>query len=143
MKISACIITFNEEDKIADAIRSVVWADEILVVDSESTDRTRQIAESFGAKVIIQKWLGFPKQKQFAIDNASFDWIFSLDADERISEELKAEILDLKSLKTFPPAVFAFRVFPFICTDRFGTADGIRIGRFVFLIAGKEFGRMF
>lgn len=96
MKISACIITFNEESKIADAIESVDWADEILVVDSESTDRTRQIAESMGAKVIVQKWLGFSKQKQFAADKASFDWVFSLDADERISDKLKTEILELK-----------------------------------------------
>jgi glycosyltransferase involved in cell wall biosynthesis len=96
VKISACIIAFNEENKISEAIQSVDWADEILVVDSESTDRTREIAETLGARVLIQKWLGFSAQKQFAIDNASFDWIFSLDADERISEKLKVELLELK-----------------------------------------------
>ncbi len=95
MQISATIITFNEEAKIADAIKSVAFADEILVVDSESTDRTREIATSLGAKVVVQKWLGFAKQKQFAVENAAHDWIFSLDADERISEELKDEILNL------------------------------------------------
>ena len=98
MKISAAIITFNEEEKIADAIKSVAFADEILVVDSESTDDTRNIAESLGAKVIIQKWLGFSRQKQFAADAAQNDWILSLDADERISVELRTEILALKNL---------------------------------------------
>jgi len=97
VQISATIITFNEEKNIAEAIGSVAWADEILVVDAESTDRTREIAESLGAKVVTQKWLGFSKQKQFAVDNAAFDWIFSLDADERISEKLKAEIGRLKA----------------------------------------------
>ena len=95
MQISATIITFNEEAKIAEAIESVDFADEILIVDSESTDKTCEIAESLGAKVIIQKWLGFAKQKQFAVENAAHDWILSLDADERVSEELKAEILKL------------------------------------------------
>ena len=97
VKISACIIAFNEEKNIGRAIESVVWADEILVVDSNSTDKTREIAESLGAKVILQDWLGFSRQKQFATDNAKFDWILSLDADERVSEELKTEILQIKS----------------------------------------------
>lgn len=100
MKLSATIITFNEAEKIADAIKSVAFADEILVIDSESTDKTREIAESLGAKVITQKWLGFAKQKQFAVDLAQNDWILSLDADERISIELKAEILALKNNNT-------------------------------------------
>ncbi len=98
MKISACIITFNEENKIAEAVESVAWADEILVVDSESTDETRAIAESLGAKVLIKNWEGFSKQKQFAVDNAAHEWIFSLDADERVSGELKSEILKLKNI---------------------------------------------
>lgn len=97
MKISACIITFNEENNIAEAIKSVDWADEILVVDSGSTDKTSEIAQTFGAKVINQEWLGFSNQKQFAVDNASNDWIFSLDSDERVSEKLTEEILSLKN----------------------------------------------
>lgn len=92
MKISAVIITFNEENNIEDAIRSVGWADEVLVVDSESTDRTREIAESLGASVRINPWPGFSAQKQFAVDHAANDWIFSLDADERVSPDLEAEI---------------------------------------------------
>ncbi len=95
MQISAVIIAGNEENKIGDAIRSVSWADEVLVVDSESTDTTRQIAESLGCRVIVQPWLGFSKQKQFATDAATHDWIFSLDADERVSEELATEIASI------------------------------------------------
>jgi len=98
VKISAVIITFNEEQKIAEAIKSVAWAEEILVVDSESTDRTREIAVSLGAKVLVEKWQGFSKQKQFAVTRATNDWIFSLDADEIVSDELKNEILQLKGL---------------------------------------------
>lgn len=97
MKISAVIITFNEEENIADAIKSLVWADEVLVVDSESTDRTRAIAESLNAKVLTKRWEGFSQQKQFAVDSAAHDWIFSLDADERVSDLLKTEILKLKN----------------------------------------------
>jgi glycosyltransferase involved in cell wall biosynthesis len=104
VQISATIITFNEEKNIAEAIGSLDWVDEILVVDAESTDDTRQIAESLGAKVVTQKWLGFSKQKQFAVDNAAFDWIFSLDADERISEKLNSEIRRLKADEHFAQA---------------------------------------
>lgn len=92
MKTSVVIIAFNEESNIADAIRSASWADEVLVVDSESTDRTRDIATEMGARVLVHKWLGFSKQKQYAIDRAENDRIFSLDADERISSELASEI---------------------------------------------------
>lgn len=101
VKISAVIIAFNEEDKLKNAIQSVLWADEVLVVDSESTDETRQIAEECGAKVIVQKWLGFSKQKQFAVNSAKYDWIFSLDADELVSADLRFEIESLKSANDF------------------------------------------
>ncbi|MFN0279684.1 MAG: glycosyltransferase family 2 protein [Pyrinomonadaceae bacterium] len=96
MKISAVIIAGNEEEKIADAIRSVEWADEVLVIDSESTDRTCEIAESLGARVIIRLWPGFSAQKQFGTEAASFDWILSLDADERISPGLREEIQSIQ-----------------------------------------------
>lgn len=98
MNISACIIAFNEEKNIADAVKSVDWADEILIVDSNSTDKTREIAKGLNVKVILQDWMGFSAQKQFAVDMAKNDWIFSLDADERVSEKLKTEILQVKSL---------------------------------------------
>ena len=95
MKISAVIIAFNEEDKIADAIRSVDFADEILIVDSESTDQTREISKKLGARVIVNPWPGFAKQKQLATDSAQFDRILSLDADERVSPALREEILGI------------------------------------------------
>lgn len=97
MKISCVIITHNEEQKIADAIRSVDFVDEVLVVDSESTDRTREVAENLGARVIVQAWQGFAKQKQFAADHASNHWILSLDADERVSPKLRESVMRLAS----------------------------------------------
>ena len=95
MKITATIITFNEAENIRAACESVRWANEILVVDSESTDGTREIAQACGARVISRPWPGFAAQKQFAVDEARHDWIFSLDADERVSEELRHSIEDL------------------------------------------------
>ena len=92
MKISATIITFNEETNIKAACESVAWADEILVVDSNSTDATREIAASCGARVIVNPWPGFGAQKQLAVEQAQHDWIFSLDADERVSQPLRQNI---------------------------------------------------
>jgi len=96
LKISATIITFNEEANIKAACESVTWADEIIVVDSESTDLTREVAAACGARVISHAWPGFAQQKQFAVENATHDWIFSLDADERVSEKLKRSITNLQ-----------------------------------------------
>lgn len=97
MKISATIITFNEADNIAAACESVAWADEIVVVDSGSTDQTRTIAEQFGARVLVRDWPGFAAQKQFAVEQTLHEWVFSLDADERVSDELKASIAQLRN----------------------------------------------
>src|SRR5918994_2136771 len=99
MKISATIITFNEESNIKAACESVAWADEVIVVDSNSTDATRTIAEACGARVITNAWPGFGLQKQFAVDQAKHEWIFSLDADERVSDELKNSIQRLRNAK--------------------------------------------
>lgn len=96
MKISAVIITFNEADNIRAACESVAWADEILVVDSESSDATREVAAECGARVINRPWPGFSAQKQFATDAVEHDWVFSLDADERVSDQLKAAIAALR-----------------------------------------------
>ena len=97
MKITATIITLNEAENISEAIESVEWADEILVVDSESNDATRDLAKERGARVIVNPWPGFSQQKQFAADAAGNDWIFSLDADERVSPELKSSIDELRT----------------------------------------------
>jgi len=99
MKISATIITFNEESNIESACESLAWADEIVVVDSNSTDRTRELAEACGARVVINAWPGFGAQKQFAVEQAKHEWVFSLDADERVSDELRNSIQPLRSAK--------------------------------------------
>lgn len=96
MKISAAIITYNEERNVARAIESLRCCDEILVVDSGSNDRTCEIAEKFGARVIESVWLGYVGQKNFASDKATYDWVLSIDADEALSEALEAEIWQLK-----------------------------------------------
>lgn len=96
MNISAVIITHNEAENIRAACESVAWADEVVVVDSESTDATREIAASCGARVLTNKWPGFAAQKQFATDAAAHDWVFSLDADERVSPELASSIVHLR-----------------------------------------------
>ena len=92
-KISAIIPTLNEEIYIADAIKSVCFADEIIVIDSYSTDRTIEIAEKLNVKIIKRKFDDFSSQKNFAIDQAIHPWIYILDADERVTEGVKAEIL--------------------------------------------------
>lgn len=96
MQISATVITYNEEKNIQAALESLSWADEVLVVDSHSTDRTREIAARLGARVIERDWPGFASQKQFAVDEAKNDLIFSLDADERVSDELRSSIDSVK-----------------------------------------------
>jgi len=98
MKISATIITLNEEENIREALASVGWADERIVVDSGSTDKTCEIAEAAGARIIRNDWPGFARQKQFAAEQARHEWIFSLDADERVSPELADSIAALKKL---------------------------------------------
>lgn len=96
-KISACIISFNEEKKIEDCLKSLIGiADEIIVVDSNSTDNTINIASKYTDKIILQDFLGFIEQKNFAITQASHDWILSLDCDERLSPELQTAITDIK-----------------------------------------------
>ncbi|MEJ2112124.1 MAG: glycosyltransferase family 2 protein, partial [Acidobacteriota bacterium] len=90
--ISATIITRNEEFHIADALKSLSWVDEVVVVDSGSEDRTLDICREFTDKIFQRNWSGFADQKNYAVQKASNDWILSLDADERISPELKMEI---------------------------------------------------
>jgi glycosyltransferase involved in cell wall biosynthesis len=91
-KLSIIIITKNEERKIGDAVRSAAFADEVLVVDSGSTDQTCEIAIEAGARLEYQAWLGFGLQKQCAVELAAHDWVFILDADERITPSLQTAI---------------------------------------------------
>ena len=96
-KISACIISFNEEKKIEDCLKSLEKiADEIIIVDSLSTDNTVTIAKKYTDKIFHQKFLGHIEQKNLAVEKAGNDWILSLDCDERLSEELQQSILKIK-----------------------------------------------
>jgi len=98
IKLSAVIITFNEEEHIEKCLKSLQEvADEIVIVDSHSTDRTITICKSYGAKIITQDFLGYKEQKNFALTQVKFDYILSLDGDEALSKELKSSILDVKN----------------------------------------------
>lgn len=90
--ISCAIVVLNEERNIADCLETARWMDEIVVVDAYSRDRTVDICKKYTDKVLQRPWRGFGDQKNFAIDQTSCDWVFILDADERISDELRAEI---------------------------------------------------
>jgi len=105
--VTATVITKNEADSIADALTSLAWADEIVVVDAESTDETVAIARQFTDRVCVRPWTGYVDQKNHAAGLATHDWIFSLDADERVPEELVAEI---RGLLASEPKVHGFRM---------------------------------
>ena len=96
MGVSVIVITKDEEAALGDALRSVAWADEIIVVDSGSRDLTAQIARDLGARVVATSdWPGFGQQKNRALEAATQDWVLSLDADERVTPELREEIAAL------------------------------------------------
>lgn len=92
MTLSVAIVSHNEEANLGRTLESVKWADEIVVVDSESTDRTCDIAREYGARVVVEPWRGYVAQKQFAIDLCTKDWVLLLDADEEVSPALAKEM---------------------------------------------------
>jgi glycosyltransferase involved in cell wall biosynthesis len=92
MTISVAIVAMDEEANIGRTLASVSWADEIVLVDSGSKDRTREIAQEYGARVVVEPWRGYVAQKQYAIDLCTKDWVLLLDADEEISPGLADEI---------------------------------------------------
>jgi len=96
MKISAAIITYNEERNIARCIESLRCCDEIVVIDSGSNDRTVELATKLGARVLDVPWRGYAEQKNYASECCQYDWVLSLDADEALSEALEAEIWQIK-----------------------------------------------
>lgn len=107
--ISGCVITFNEHDRIADCLRSMAFCDEIVVVDSGSTDGTDRIARELGARVVANApFPGHKEQKQFAVEQARHDWVFCLDADERASPELVARVRDLAARGALAGAGYEF-----------------------------------
>ena len=107
-KLSVYIIAYNDVDKIEAAINSVMWADEVIVVDSHSTDGTTELAQKLGARVVHEEFNGFGNLRNKAITHCRYDWIFSLDSDERCTVELKDEIL---SIVHSPTAELRHRVF--------------------------------
>lgn len=105
LSLSVVIITLNEEANLARTLASVTWADEIIVLDSGSTDRTREIAESWHAKFFVEPWKGFAAQKNSALKKATCDWILSLDADEEVEPALAQE---MQQVLASNPAALAF-----------------------------------
>ena len=93
MALSVVLITQNAAAQLADCLASVAFADDVVVVDSGSTDGTAEIAARYGARVVRKEWLGFGRQKQFAVEQAVHDWVLCLDADERVSPELAASVV--------------------------------------------------
>lgn len=90
--ISVIIITKNEEKKIKECLESVKWADEIIIVDAQSEDKTVEIARNYTSNIFKHEWSGFAEQKKIALNYATNEWILSIDADERVSHELKEKI---------------------------------------------------
>jgi glycosyltransferase involved in cell wall biosynthesis len=106
MPLSVTLITRDAAGQLADCLASVAFADEIVVVDSGSIDETVELARRHGARVLEHEWLGFGPQKQFAVDAASHDWVLCVDADERVSPELREQIVsELKAPRGFVYAI--------------------------------------
>ena len=104
-KLSAVLITLNAASQLEECLRSVSFCEEILVVDSGSTDGTAELAQRHGARVIQSSWRGFGPQKQFAVEQAAHDWVLCIDTDERVSERLREAIIAALAA----PAFMAYR----------------------------------
>jgi glycosyltransferase involved in cell wall biosynthesis len=124
--ISLVVITKNEEAHIESCIRSVPWASDIVVLDSESQDQTASLAQNLGARVFIEKFRGFKEQKQRVTELAKFDWVLSLDADERLSPALQQELKEFFSNFDFAEAKMAAN---YTHTSLSGPIDGLTFPR--------------
>ena len=107
VRLSVVVIACNEANEIDDCLRSVDWADEIVVVDSGSTDQTIEIARRYTDRVVHRPWTGYADQKNFAVAQTAHDWVLSLDADERVSEALALEV---RTLLAQPPRHAGFYI---------------------------------
>src|SRR2546422_1482230 len=105
--IAAVVITKNEERNITACLESLKWVGEIIVVDAESSDRTVELAKAYTSKVFVRPWPGYGPQKNFAMAQATADWILIVDADERVSDELRDEI---QALLYKPGPTVAYRI---------------------------------
>ena len=105
--VAAIVITKDEERNITACLESLKWVDEMIVVDAESVDRTVELAKAYRPKVFVRAWPGYGPQKNFAMDHATADWILIVDADERVTDELREEIIAV--LKEAGPEV-AYRI---------------------------------
>ena len=106
--LSVIVITLNEERNVGDCLRSVAWADDIVVVDANSGDRTVEIAREFTERIFVRTWEGYAAAKTFAVEQTMHDWVLWLDADERVPDELRDEIRAL--LETHPVPCRAYEV---------------------------------
>jgi len=131
MKISVIIIALNEESRIKDCLESVSWADEIVVVDTGSADSTPAICGKYTDKIYHSEWLGFGPLKNFASSKTSNEWLLNVDADERVSEELRDEILSLPDSP--PEAAYS------ICFHNFFMGRRLRFGG----LGGERHTRLF
>lgn len=120
MRLSVIVIAKDEERDLPACLESVGFADEIVVVDAQSTDRSRELAQAAGAKVVVRPWPGHAAQKAFALSQATGDWVLSLDADERCSEELKAAIPTLVADSSVDGYLVRFETWAFGRRQRFG-----------------------
>jgi glycosyltransferase involved in cell wall biosynthesis len=99
IKISVIVITKNEAFNIVECLESVKWSDDIVIVDAQSTDRTVEFAKKYSQKIFVTPWLGYAAAKQFALEKVSNEWVLWLDADERVTPELAAEIKEIIGTK--------------------------------------------
>ncbi|HJQ83700.1 MAG TPA: glycosyltransferase family 2 protein, partial [Candidatus Binatia bacterium] len=111
--VSCTVVCQNEESQIGHCLDSVAWCDEVVVVDGGSRDRTVEIARAWGGRVIANPWPGYRAQKQFALDAARGEWVLNLDADERVTPELAAEIAN--ELGRAPATVDGFAIPRLVC----------------------------
>lgn len=123
--LSAVIITKNEAHQLERTVNSVAWCDEVLVLDSESTDGTPELAKSLGCQVVNQPFLGFGKQKRLAVELAKNDWVLVIDADEVVTDQLKVEIIQLLDVGPTKDGYLIPRQFIFLNHPmRFGGESG-------------------
>ncbi|MDD2822951.1 MAG: glycosyltransferase family 2 protein [Candidatus Daviesbacteria bacterium] len=118
--ISAIVLTRNEEDRINSCLESIKWVDEIIVVDSNSQDKTVEMAEKLGAKVYKREFDNYVNQKEWAFSKTSGDWVIYVDADERVLELLKQEILDLISKDEYSAYAISRRNIIFGQEEKYG-----------------------